>query len=578
MSARALPAPPPRPAALRRYPKAVWDGEFWRDGAYWYDERTADKAAAFFPDHLVFTEGEWAGKPFVLEDWEESDIVRPLFGWKRADGTRRYRRAFVWVARKNGKTELAAGIALLVMLGDAEIGGQVFSIASELKQAEIVFRKAGNMVARSPTLATRMECLKDVIYCPPLNASFRPLSGKPKGKHGLNMSGLVGDEVHEWPDGALYQFVHDSAGARRQPLEFMISTAGQKGTHGEEVFKECQAILSGDVEDPETLVVIYAPDPDDDWTEEETWLKANPNFGKTVKIESFHADFKRARQLPRLENDFKRYRLNIWADQAVRWLPIDTVDDEGRRFGWDHCVGPIAWNDPQYEARLIGKKCFGGLDLSSTKDLSALVWWFPVQDGLSIPAALVRFWKPADLVKRHARDDRLPYERWVKEGALLTTPGNVVDYEAIERRILEDAEKFHVAYTGAAKREPHEGGLAIDRFNATGTAVRLIDKGIAVVLFGQGIVSLSAPSKELERLVMANGFHHGGQPLLRRHAQAVAVVTDDAENIKPTKAKSNGRIDGIAALVNSLGIAEKGDKSPPKIDLNDWLSTPAMAI
>jgi phage terminase large subunit-like protein len=556
-----------RPQALEKCPNAYWDGEVWRDGPYWFNERAADKAARFFPEHLVFSEGEWAGKPFVLEPWEEHDIIRPLFGWKRADGTRRYRRAFVWVARKNGKTELAAGVAILALLGDGEPAGQVFSIASEGDQARIVFTKASNMVARSPTLAPRLECLTKVIYSPKLNASFRPLSGKPSGKHGLNMSGLIGDEIHEWPNGDLYTFVHDSAASRRQPIEFLISTAGQRGTHGEEVYKECQAILAGDVDDPETLVVIYAPGEDDDWTKEETWRKANPNFGKSVKVDAFLADFKRARQLPRHENDFKRYRLNIWTDQAVRWLPMDSVDDEGRRYGWDHCGGLVAWNAPAYEERLVGKKCFGGLDLSSTVDLSALVWWFPVQEGVDVPIVLARFWKPADLVKEHAKRDRVPYARMVKDGALFATSGNVIDYAAVERQVLADAERFRVAYYGAAKREAHEGGLAIDRFNATGTAVRLEQEGIPVVLFGQGFVSLSAPSKELERLVMGNAFHHGGHPLLRRHAQAVAIIQDDAENIKPTKAKSNGRIDGIAALVNALGIAEKGEKPAPKYQM-----------
>lgn len=565
MAAKAKAASPPRPKALEAYPNAVLDGEFWRDGEFWYDERTASAAVSFFHNHLVFTEGEWAGRPFILEPWEEHDIIRPLFGWKRKDGTRRYRRCFVWIARKNGKTELAAGIALLILLGDAEMGGQVFSIASEKDQAAIVFSKASNMVVRSPALAAKLDCLKAAIYCSELNASFRPLSGKPQGKHGLNMSGLVGDEIHEWTTGDLYTFVHDSAAARRQPLEFLISTAGQKGTHGEEVFKECQAILAGDVEDPETLVVIYAPHEDDDWTKEATWRKANPNFGKSVKVEPFMADFKRARQLPRLENDFKRYRLNIWTDQAVRWLPMSSIDDEGRSFGWDHCAGPLKWNDPEFEKRLIGKTCFGGLDLSSTVDLSALDWWFPVQEGLDVPVVLCRFFKPADLLKEHGKRDRLPYERWAKEGALVATPGNVVDYAFIEEQVKRDAEKFKVAYQGVAKREAHEGGLAIDRFNATGTAVRLEQEGIPVVMFGQGFVSLSAPSKELERLVMCNGFHHGAHPVLRRHAQAVAIEQDAAENIKPTKAKSNGRIDGVAALVNALGIAAKGEGPGPSV-------------
>lgn len=549
---------PSRPSALRRFPNARWDGRVWRDRAYWYDEVTADKAAAFFPEHLVFTEGEWAGQPFVLEDWQEHDIVRPLFGWKRANGTRRYRRAYVWVARKNGKTELAAGIALLMLLGDAEIGGQVFSIASERDQAALVFNKVTAMVSRSARLSDKIECWKESIYCPELAASFRPLSGKPKGKHGLSMSGLIGDEIHEWPSGDLYTFVHDSAAARRQPLEFMISTAGQKGSHGEEVYKECQAILAGDIDDPDTLVVIYAPAEDDDWTKEETWRKANPNLGRSVKLEAFLADFNRARQLPRHEADFKRYRVNMWTDQAVHWLPIDAIDDEGRRYGWDHCAGAVAWNGVEYEARVAGKRCFGGLDLSATQDLSALVWFFPAQDGLDVPVLLPRFWKPADLVKAHGRRDRLPYERWVHDGALMTTPGNVVDYAFIQAQILADCERFAVAFAGQSDREAHQGGLAIDRWNATETSGRLMAEGVPVVLFGQGFASMSAPSKELERLVVGNAVHHGGHLLLRRHAIAAAVETDAADNIKPTKAKSATRIDGIVASVMAIGLAAGG--------------------
>lgn len=548
---------PPRPLALARYPGAAWDESagVWRDGDFWYDAKAADAAVRFFATRLRLTEGEWAGKPFILEGWQEHDIVRPLFGWKRADGTRKYRRCYVWVARKNGKTELAAGLALLMLLGDGEMGGQVFSIAAEKDQASIVFNKATAMVAYSPDLAELLDPLKSAIYCQRLNASFRPLSGKPKGKHGLNMSGLVGDEVHEWPNGDLYTFVHDSAAARRQPLEIMISTAGTKGTHGEEVWEECQAILAGDIIDPSTLVVCYAPDPDEDWTEEETWRKANPNFGLSVKVETFMEDFRRAQQVPRLENDFKRYRLNMWADQAVRWLPIDAVDDEGRRFGWDHCAGPVDWK--ALEERLKFKRCFGGLDLSSINDLTALIWWFPVQEGLEAPAVLARFWKPRAFLKDHGKRDKLNYQRWADIGALNVTEGNVVDYEAVRRQIYADAEVFKVAYQGAAKRESDEGGLAIDRWNATETAVKLQQEDIPVVLFGQGFASMSAPAKELERLVLANGFHHGAHPVLKQHAKVVAVEQDAAGNIKPSKQHSTQRIDGISALVSALGIAAK---------------------
>lgn len=571
-------SPRTRPRGV--YKTAVWDdvGLVWRDGVYWYDERAADKAAGFFPKHLSLTTGEWSGRPFILEDWQEDDLIRPLFGWKRTDGTRRYRRCYVWIPRKNGKTELAAGVALLMLVGDGEDGGEVYSIASEKEQASIVFNKASAMVAKSPTLmlsaeqgGAELQCLKPSIYCPILRASIKPLSGRPEGKHGYNSSGLIGDEIHEWKSADLYTFLHDSSSARRQPLEFLISTAGKKGGYGEEVYDECVKIRDGVIDDPETLVVIYAADPEDDWTNPEIWKKANPNLGKTIKLDRVETDCKRARQLPRLENDFKRYRLNLWTEQAVRWLPIDAVDDEGRKFGWDQCGGPLPWFDkgktPQeseFERRLRGKLCFGGLDLSSTTDLSALKWWFPIQEGLDVPVVLSRFWKPADLIEMHSKRDKLPYQRWVKEGAITTTPGNVVDYAFIQEQILRDAQTFRLAHYGNYKREKHEGGLAIDRYNATETAVKLEQEGIPVVFYGQGFVSLSAPAKELERLVLCNGFHHGGHPVLRRHAQVVAIETDAAGNIKPAKNKSTERIDGIAAFVNALGIAAQGTVSDVK--------------
>lgn len=559
--------PRSRPRAVPAH--AVWDDRalVWRDGEYWFDERAADAAARFFPEHLVLTEGEWAGLPFVLSDWQEHDIVRPTFGWKRPDGTRRYRRVYVWVARKNGKTELAAGIAILVLVGDAEEAGQVFSIATNKEQAELVFNKAISMVQRSPTLGGSggtLETYKTSVYCPALNASFKPLSGKAGGKHGLSCSGLIGDELHEWDSGDLYQFIHDSESARRQPLEFLISTAGNKGGYGEEVWDECQKIKSGILDDPETLVVIYAANADDDWTDPKVWAKANPNLGISKKLATMETEAKRARQLPRLVNNFKRYQLNMWTDQETLWLPIDALDDEGNPFGWDHCIGPLGWKD--LEAKLKGKRCFGGLDLSAVQDLSALAWWFPIQPGLEYPALLSRFFKPKSLLKAHSARDKLPYEKWVDEGAIIATPGNVVDYAFIKKQIFDDAEKFQIAHAGDAKLETGQGGLAVDRWNATQIIVELEQEGLPVVRFGQGFASLGAPSAELERLVLCNGFHHGNHPVLRKHAEVVTVVSDPAGAIKPVKPdrQSTKRIDGIAAAVNAIGIAiaDTGEPGP----------------
>lgn len=549
-----------KPRGLNR--NAVFDKArgVWTEGPYWFDADTADKAVAFFPRCLRFTKGEWAGRPFVLEDWQQDDVIRPLFGWKRADGTRRYRRCFLWLPRKNGKSELAAGISLLVLTGDGEEGGEVYTIAKNKDQARIVFDQATSMVARSPELAGELMPLKTAIYCPSLMASIKPLTGKAEGKHGLNASGLIGDEMHEWTDGDLYQFVHDSESARRQPLEFLVSTAGKRGTYGEELWEESVKIADGTVEDPETLVVIYAAGEEDDWSAEATWYKANPNLGVSKKLDAMRADARRAMQSPRLENVFKNYQLNIWTEQSVRWLPMDSTDDTGRKFGWNHCAGPVDWRD--LEGQLTGLRCFGGLDLSSTTDLSALCWYFPRQEGLEVPALLARFFKPEDLVGEHENRDKLPYRRWIAEGALIATPGNVVDYAFIRARVLADAARFRVAWTGHHARKPHQGGLAIDRWNATETAVRLAEEEVPVVAFGQGFASMSAPAKELERLVMSNGFHHGGHPVLKRHAQVVAIAEDPAGNIKPAKDKSTERIDGIVAAIMGIGIAMHDTTEP----------------
>ncbi len=509
----------------------------WSDcGKYWYDEKAGDAAVAFFPRYLRFTKGEWAGRPFILEPWEADDIIRPFFGWKRKDGTRRYRRCIVWVPRKNGKTELAAGVSHLALIGDGEAGGEVYAIAKDRDQASIVFNIAGLMASWSPALAEHLELLKTAIYCPALSASFKPLTGNARGKHGLNPSGIIGDEVHEWPDGDLYTFVHQGTAARKQPIEFLISTAGTRQGYGWELWLYCQRVLAGEIEDPETLIVIYGATAEDDWTQPETWKKANPNYGISVKPEYLEAECRKAQQSPRLENDFKRYHLNIWTEQATRWLPMDK---------W----GPVEdrWCAPDFEDRLRGRRCFGGMDLSTTTDLSAYCLWFPPEEDGGQWIKLTRAFIPADSMERRSRQDRVPYDQWARIGALTATPGNVIDYEYIKAAVYQDAEKFDLQ------------ALAIDRWNSTQLSMELRDAGINAVLMGQGYASMSAPSKELERLVIAGAIDHGGHPVAHWCASNVAVATDPAGNIKPAKDRSTERIDVIVADINALACWLAGE-------------------
>ena len=531
-------------------------------GRFWYDEQAAEAAVSFFPEYLRLTDAEWAGRPFVLAGWQADDIIRPAFGWKRQDGTRRYRRVIVWIPRKNGKTELAAGVSLLALIGDGEMGGQGYSIATDKNQASIVFDKATTMVGFSDPLKRHLTCFKPSIYCAELNASFKPLSGKPQGKHGLSPSVIIGDEAHEWDSGDLYTFVHQGTGARRQPLEFLISTAGKKSGFGWELWNECQAILDGESEDVETLVVVFAADPEDDWTDEATWRKANPNLGVSPKIDYLRAECAKARQLPRLENDFKRYHLNMWTEQAVRWLPLDA---------WDRCglddVSAEPIRDGQrrvvndrwraFEDELATRRCFGGLDLSTSRDLTAWVLVFPPKTDGDRWIWLPRVFMPEANVDERVKRDRAPYDQWLRADAMIKTPGNVTDYPRMKAQIFADCERFRVEQ------------IAVDRWNATQLVVELQDEGLPVTLFGQGYASMSAPSKELERQVVGGFIDHGGHPALRWCAGNVAVESDPAENIKPTKAKSTERIDPLVAGIMALGVAMAAD---PELDVDDFLS------
>jgi phage terminase large subunit-like protein len=555
------------------------------DPAFWFDTGAADAAVAFFRDHLHFTKDRWAGKPFILGPWQEHDIIRPLFGWKRADGTRRYRRAIVYVPRKNGKTELAAGVALLMLIGDGTFGPEVYAIAKDEQQARIVFDKAATMVGLSPELGRHLTAFKTSIYCPQLQGAIVPLTGKAEGKHGLNASGIIGDETHEWPDERLYTTVHQSSASRLQPLEFLISTAGIRGRcYGWTLWQEARAILDGSRPDPETLVALYGAGPDDDWTDEKVWEKANPNLDVSVSRDYLRSECAKARANPRLENDFRRYHLNQWTEQAIRWIPMEA---------WDRCVAglpasqhqnnpcvaglpaenPCApglpgsrddgfvapavflprWRD---ESGLAGKLCYGGLDLASTSDIAALAYVFPGEGERDPVRVLWRLFVPEETVGKRAREARVPYDLWVREGALIATPGNVTDYEYILRRLLEDASTFDLALLG------------VDRWNSSHFITRVTDEGFdraRIGLVGQGYASLSAPSKEFERLVMSGRLDHGGHPVARWAAGNVAIEQDPAGNIKPAKNRSADKIDPIAAAIDALFCLQNAGLSQRRV-------------
>ena len=498
----------------------------------WFDPAAAERACDFFPRFLRHTEGEWAGRPFVLSAWQR-DVIRPLFGWRRADGTRLYRSCYVEIPRKNGKTEFAAGLALLILLGDGEYGGQVYTLGVDKDQARIAFNKASTMVMQSDELRKQVNTFKTSLFCAPLHAAIRPLASGAASKHGFSPSGAIYDELHAWPDGEMADVVHKGTAARRQPLEIYLTTAGVRGRgFGWTMHEYAVNVRDGGAVDPTFLPVIFAAGEDDAWTDPSTWEKANPSLGISVKRDYLAAECDRAQRSATKQNEFRRYHLNEWTEQAVRWLALSD---------WDACAGEIDF--AALEERLAGLMCWGGLDLASTRDTTALAWWFPPQDGLAVATALFRFWLPEHELKERCQRDKVAYDDFARRGALRLTPGNVADYGFIKECIFRDAERFRVQ------------DLAIDRWNATQLATELQEEGLTVALFGQGFASMSGPSKELERLVLAHAFRHGGQPVARWMAGNVAVAMDPAGNVKPDKAASTQRIDGVVAAVMALGRA-----------------------
>ena len=515
-----------------------------------YDEEEAERAVDFFSRFLRHVKGEWAGQPLELAQWQLDEVIRPLFGWRRPDGTRRYRMCYIEVPKKQGKSTLAAGIGLYLTFADGEPGAEIYSAASDRDQAAIVFDLARQMVEQSPQLLQRSETYRSSIVVPASASFYKVLSAEAYSKHGLNAHGIIFDELHAQPDRELWDVLTTATAARRQPLVVALTTAGwDRNSICWEQHEYAERVRDGIIEDPEFLPVLYnAEGPGGrqlDWQSPEAWAKACPSLGITVQPEFLAALCQRAQETPGFQNTFRRLYLNEWTQQANRWLNMTT---------WDECAGTASPLEGPLEPgvpldSLQGKRCFAGLDLSSTTDVSSFVLVFP--DGGHVDV-LAWHWIPAESSESRAEKDRVPFPVWIRQGHVAATEGNVVDYDVLRERINELGTLYDIQE------------IAIDRWNSTQLQTQLIGDGFTVVPFGQGYASMSAPSKELEKLVVSRSLRHGGNPVLRWMASNVAIETDAAGNIKPSKGKSRERIDGIVAMIMALGrmIAHAGDVSP----------------
>lgn len=498
-----------------------------------YSKEKADRAVSFI-QCLKHTKGIWNGKPFELLNWQEQ-IIRDLFGIIKPNGYRQFNMAYIETPKKQGKSELAAAVALLLLAGDGEERAEIYGCASDRQQAAIVFDVAEDMVRMCPPLAKRCKILtanKRIIY-KPTNSFYQVLSAEAYSKHGFNISGVVFDELHSQPDRRLYDVMTKGSGdARMQPLYFLITTAGTDiNSICYEVHQKAQDILDGRKIDSTFYPVIYGADRNDDWTDPKVWAKANPSLGITVPIEKVEAACNSAKNTPAEESVFRQLRLNQWQTQKSRWLSMLKVNA---------CKVDFTEED------LYGRVCYGGLDLSSTTDLTAFVLVFPPTADDDRYYVLPYFWLPEETIDLRSRRDHVPYKEWQQEGIFNVTEGNVVDYEYIENFIVKLGERFQIAR------------ICYDRWNATQLTQRLeLEHGFEMAQFGQGFFSMSSPSKELERLIMEKKLAHNGNKVLMWNFDNVCCDTDAAGNIKPSKKKATEKIDGVVALIMGLDAAIK---------------------
>jgi len=508
-----------------------------------FDASAAQLVIDFF-GLLRHSKGEWAGRTLELEPWQQF-VTWVLFGWQNEDGTRRYRTAYVEVARKNGKSTWAAGIGVYLLVADGEPGAEVYSAATKRDQARIVHAEATRMVKASPALRRRVTVFRDNLHIEGTASKYEPLSSDYDSLDGLNLHGGIVDELHAHKTRDLWDVLDTATGSRLQALLLAITTAGyDRNSVCYEKHDYTEKVLSGAVEDDTWFGIIYTLDQrregdpahvtddveGDAWGNETNWIKANPNLGVSKKLDDMRRKAIYAAEVPAALTNFLRKELNIWTQSVTKWVPWEH---------WNACGKAV---DP---LGLRGRRCYGGLDLSSNTDISALVWVFPPEvDGDSYQV-LCRFWVPGERVRERVSTDHVPYDAWVRQGYITTTPGNVVDYDFILAQVGEDLETY----------DAHE--LAFDRWGATKIQTDLMEMGCEdfLVQFGQGYASMSGPTKELERLILGHELAHGNNPVLNWMADNLVVRSDPAGNIKPDKERSIERIDGMVSLVMALGRA-----------------------
>ena len=515
-----------------------------RRGLTWHPEKAAH-AVGFF-GYLHHSKGEWGGQVFQLAPWQKF-IFGSVYGWKRKDGTRRFRVVYLELPRKQGKSTLLAGAGLYGLIADREPGAEIYAAATRKEQAMIIFEEARRMVRSSPELRSHVGIFKSNLSVDRTASKFEPLSADDRTLDGLNPHVVLIDELHKHKSRGVLDVLDTALGARRQPLLWMITTAGDDApetvyaAENDYAIKVLQRVLTDDT----AFAFIATIDEGDRWDDPKAWAKANPNLGISVKIDDMRRQARKAKNSPAAQTEFKRLRLNVRTASVDREIDMDIWWKNSLR---PRGMLPGAYNREVTE-RLRGRRFFGGLDLSSKVDLTAWVKLFPPVETDERWTAIARFWMPGDTVADKQDRDRVQYQRWIDEGWIEPTVGNVIDHNEIAIAVVEDCRNYRAA------------SIAYDPWNATQLAVGLLSQGYPMVEFIQGIRSYTAPCKEQEALLLGTRIDHGDNPVLAWMASNLRTQRDKNENRMPTKIKSIGRIDGVVALIMAIGrsLAEDTD-------------------
>lgn len=504
--------------------RQVRDMEMAMEKGIWFDEKAAKRAMVFFT-MLRHYKGEWAGQELELEDWQ-CFILWCVFGWKTKGGRRRFTYANVEVARKNGKTTFAAGVALYMLTLDGESGAEIYSAAVDKAQASICWDAAKHMVEQSPQLKRIITLWKTSIVYEAAASSYKPLSKETKNKDGLSPHCAVCDEMHAWPTDDLYHLITTGMGARRQPLVFSITTAGSNMTLPYYRMRSFYIdILRGIKQQDNTFCIIYCPDKDDDWHDRTAWLKANPNYGVSVYGDYMESEFAKAmNQGSTTEVNFKTKNLNMWVDAPDVWIRDDLV----AKCDYGHTP-----------SELEGQPCYGGLDLASHVDINALALYFPEMDP---PTWHFYFWIPEDKVRE--KEDRVDYREWQRRGYIRVTNGNVIDIDEMVRDvagILRQYDCRRMAFDPAKAYHGVIQGLQKEGFDD------IFDE------YSQGILSMSEPTKRIEADISSAAVDLMRNPVIRWMFRNVVIYRDSNDNIKMDKKRSIEKIDGCVAMAMAIG-------------------------